>query len=194
MREPAGAVIDRDGLGALLARLVEDGYEVSGPTVADDAIVIDALGGVGELPAGIGDEQAPGRYRLRRRDDGALFGYATPAQGWKRVLYPPRVELVRIRRRDGRLAATSSAPAPRRRAFVGVRACELAAIAIHDRVLRDGAYADADYRARRGEIAGGGRPRRHARQHRRAGVAADLDDEPVVRAARPDLGRRQIEA
>ena len=36
-----------------------------------------------------------------------------------------------------------------RLAFVGVRACELHAIAIQDRVLLEGAYADPHYRARR---------------------------------------------
>jgi ferredoxin len=37
-------------------------------------------------------------------------------------------------------------------AFLGARACDLAAIAIQDRVLRDGVVADEDYVARRAEI------------------------------------------
>mgnify|MGYP006154561345 CR=1 FL=1 len=39
--------------------------------------------------------QAPGAYRLTRRDDGALLGHTTPAQGWKRYLHPPEVRLFR---------------------------------------------------------------------------------------------------
>jgi len=38
-----------------------------------------------------------------------------------------------------------------RLAFIGVRTCELHAIAIQDRVLLGGAYADPHYRARREE-------------------------------------------
>ena len=35
----------------------------------DGAIVLDRIDGIDDLPRGLGDEQAPGRYRLRRRDD-----------------------------------------------------------------------------------------------------------------------------
>lgn len=142
-------VLDRDGLAALLSALVADGHTLLGPTATEDAIVIDAITGQGDLPAGVGDEQAPARYRLRRRDDRALFGFAVPAQGWKRALFPPHAELVRIRRKDDTLAVEAPPSPAARRALIGVRPCELAAIAIHDRVLRDGPHGDADYRARR---------------------------------------------
>jgi len=148
----ARAIIDRDGLSALLQALVDDGYDLVGPTVREGAVVLDTITGVGDLPRGVGDEQAPGRYRLRQRGDDALFGYAASPHSYKRELLPPRVPLVQIRR-------SASGPAfqqpdrPRRRvAFVGARACEIAAIAVQDRVLRDGRYADDDYAARREDV------------------------------------------
>ena len=142
-------VLDRDGFAAALRVLVADGYELLGPTVRDGAIVIDRISGVADLPRGVGDEQAPGRYRLRARGDDALFGYAASPQSFKRELLPPRVPLVTIRRRDGVLAVEDP-PRPRRKvAFVGARACEIAAVDVQDRVLRDGAHADVDYAARR---------------------------------------------
>ena len=91
-------VIDRDGFAALLGALVADGYELVGPTVRDGAIVLEAIRGIDELPRGVGDEQAPGHYRLRERGDDALFGYAASPHSWKRELLPPRVELVQLRR------------------------------------------------------------------------------------------------
>ena len=145
-------VIDREGLSAILRALVDDGRTLHGPTTDGDAIVIDTLRDVDDLPAGVGDEQAPARYRLRRREDDALFGYAVPAQGWKRVLYPPRTELVRIRRKDDALTVETPPSPAARKAFIGVRPCELAAIAVQDRVLTGGAHADADYRARRADV------------------------------------------
>ena len=45
---------------------------------------------VDDLPRGWGDTQEPGSYRLRRRDDEALFGYAADAISWKSVLFPSR--------------------------------------------------------------------------------------------------------
>jgi ferredoxin len=107
------------------------------------------LRGIADLPAGVGDEQAPGRYRLRARGDGALFGYAASPHSQKRTLLPPRVELVQIRRTATGLAVTSP-PAPTTKvAFIGARGCEVAAMSVLDRVVRDGPYPDTDYAARR---------------------------------------------
>ena len=146
------AVIDRDGFAALLQALVDDGRELVGPTVRDGAIVLDTLHGIGDLPRGIGDDQAPGHYRLRERGDQALFGYAASPQSWKRELLPPRVPLVQIRRRARDLVFEAEPSGARRVAFVGARACEIAAIGIQDRVLRDGLHSDPDYRARRDQV------------------------------------------
>ncbi|HEY0991480.1 MAG TPA: 4Fe-4S dicluster domain-containing protein [Kofleriaceae bacterium] len=142
-------VVDRAGLDALLAALIEAGHELVGPTVRDGAIVLGPLSGIDDLPSGVGDEQAPGHYRLRARGDGALFGYAAPPQSWKRELLVPRTQLVQIRRTAQGVSA-SAPPRPERKiAFIGARACEIAAIGVQDRVLRDGPYGDADYAARR---------------------------------------------
>ena len=54
----------------------------------DGAIVYDRMESAEELPAGWTDEQEPGRYRLKRRDDQAVFGYAVGPQSWKKYLHP----------------------------------------------------------------------------------------------------------
>jgi ferredoxin len=146
-------VLDRHGFGAILEALMEAGHELLGPTVRDGAIVLDRLRGVDELPRGVGDDQAPGRYRLRERGDAALFGYAASPHSYKRDLLPPRVELVQIRRTaNGGMSVATPAPPARKVAYIGARGCELAAIAVQDRVLRDGVHADADYGARRAGV------------------------------------------
>jgi sulfhydrogenase subunit beta (sulfur reductase) len=148
--EAATATIDREGLDELLAALRRRGYEVVGPTVRDGAIVYDGIESTGDLPAGWTDEQDGGTYRLARRDDGALFGYAVGPHSWKRYLHPPELTLWRARRgEDGELEVSeepSEAPAY---AFVGVRSCELRAIEVQDRVLAEGEYPDPFYVARR---------------------------------------------
>jgi ferredoxin len=143
------ALLPLDRFAALLRALRDDGYALVGPTVRDGAIVFDGIEGIGDLPAGVGDEQAPGRYRLRRRDDDALFGYAVGPGSPKRELLVPRVRLFRVRR-SASGPAIETDPLPERKvALIGVRACEIAAIAVQDRVLCEGPYADADYAARR---------------------------------------------
>ncbi len=79
------AILAASELGKLIGALVRKGYAVIGPTVRDWAIVYDQLESVQDLPAGWTDEQAPGYYRLKRREDGALFGYVVGPQSWKKT-------------------------------------------------------------------------------------------------------------
>jgi len=142
-------VVEARELDALFGALRERGHTLLGPTVRDGAIVLAEIGGASDLPAGWTDEQDGGRYRLRRRDDGALFGYAVGPHAWKRWLHPPAVVRWRARRdARGFVAEPDTAP-PARYAFVGVRPCELAAILVQDRVFLGGPFVDPAYRSRR---------------------------------------------
>ncbi|MGP1397485.1 MAG: 4Fe-4S dicluster domain-containing protein [Inquilinaceae bacterium] len=148
-------VIDRDGLDRLIAALRARDYEVIGPTRRDGAVIHEPIDGVADLPAGWTDHQDGGTYRLERRDDDALFGYASSPQSWKAFLNPSEVRLWQARR-DGEGFVLSKEPAPPKRAFLGVRACDLHAIAIQDRVFlgrdRDRDHVDPVYAARRRDI------------------------------------------
>ncbi len=145
----ATAVLTQDGLQALIATLALRGYQVLGPVLRDGAIVYDTLAGVADLPIGWTDQQEAGRYRLERRADQALFGYAVGPHAWKRFLHPPTERLWQARREAGGFVVSPPEAPPPKLAFIGVRACEVKAIAIQDRVLVDGPYPDTGYRARR---------------------------------------------
>lgn len=142
-------VIEREGLETLLRVLAEDGYTVIGPTIRDGTIVYHRLESLAALPEGWTDDQDGGSYRLRRREDHALFGYAVGPLSWKPWLRPPEIRLWSARRAGGTFAVDADQSPPPRYALLGVRACELRAIAIQDRVLREGAWADPVYAARR---------------------------------------------
>ncbi len=145
--------LDADQLETLIRSLAERGYEVMGPTIRDGAIVYDRIAGVRDLPRGHTDDQEAGRYRLKSRDDGALFGYGPGPQSWKKYLHPPAVKLFEAEQRQGVFRILNNTPPARQpSAFIGVRACELAAIAIQDRVLVDGPYHDSIYQARRDRL------------------------------------------
>ena len=46
---------------------------------------IDEIDGVADLPAGWTERQSAGEYRLHRRADDALFGFASTPDSWKRL-------------------------------------------------------------------------------------------------------------
>ena len=87
-------------------------------------------------------ETGPGYYRLRRRDDEAVFAHSAGPQSWKQFLHPPRRQLWSSNREDGFRAAEPHSP---RYAFLGVRGCDLAAIGILGNVLGGGQHPDGSF-------------------------------------------------
>ena len=145
----AKLTIEQDGLQRIIDALARRGYRVIGPTVRDGAIIYDTVTRLDELPVGWTDQQDGGRYRPKWRGDGALFGYAVGPHSWKRFLHPPAERLWQARREENGFAIVESEGAAEPLAFIGVRACELRAIAIQDRVFLSGRYFDNPYKIRR---------------------------------------------
>ena len=149
MRPPEPHVLDADGLQGLIDVLADRGYRVVGPTVRDQAIIYDDIVTVADLPHGWTEKQDGGRYRLTRRGDDALFGYAVGPHSWKRFLHPPVQRLWRSTHDGDSVMVTPESGPDQRFAFIGVRACELHAIAIQDRVFLNEWHVDTHYQARR---------------------------------------------
>jgi ferredoxin len=143
------AVLSLAGLQVLLDVLRGRGWTVVGPTVRDGVVVNAEVEAIEQLPRGVGDSQDGGTYRVRDRGDEALFGFASGPQGWKPFLFPSRELLWRGRRDGGEVAVEPAAVEPPRLALLGVRSCDLHAIAVHDRVLAERAVPDSAYAARR---------------------------------------------
>jgi sulfhydrogenase subunit beta (sulfur reductase) len=142
-------IIAKEDLGRIIDRLRHDGYTVVGPTVAQGAIIFDELRRVDDLPIGWTDEQEGGTYRLRRRDDGAYFGYAVGPHSWKKYLFPAQLTLFSIGTADGAFEVHKNTEPVPRYAFLGVRSCDLHAIEIQDRTFVHGPYVEPHYQARR---------------------------------------------
>jgi sulfhydrogenase subunit beta (sulfur reductase) len=155
MPQPGTTVIvQRSDFDLVFAALAGQGYHVVGPTVREGAIVYGEVASSSDLPVGWSDEQDGGSYRLRRREDEAVFGYAVGPQSWKQFLHPPRLRLWRARRGENGegLEIVEEPTASPRFAFIGVRSCELHAIAIQDQVFLPGAHPDLSYAARREDV------------------------------------------
>jgi len=131
-------VLGYSALDQLFEAIRRRGFRLVGPVLRDGAICYGDITSSADLPAGWTDEQDAGTYRLRRRDDDAFFGYNVGPQSVKKYLFPP----------SERLRPPAPEPAEKL-AFIGVRACELRAIAIQDRVFVGGRHPDPRYAVRR---------------------------------------------
>jgi formate hydrogenlyase subunit 6/NADH:ubiquinone oxidoreductase subunit I len=144
------AIVAAAALSDLLHEISRLGYTLVGPTVRDGAIVYREIHSAEDLPAGWTDVQQPGSYRLARRADSALFGFAVGPHSWKQFLHQPAVTLWHAQLADqGAVTFAAEPPERKRLALIGVRSCELYAIATQDKVLIGATYSDPHYAARR---------------------------------------------
>ena len=145
--------LPRANFATLLLCLQRRGYQIVGPQLRDHAIVYDVLQSVSDLPQGVTVVQEPGRYTVTHGMSERFFAWANGPQALKPLLFTPRETLWRVRRdENGALqfvAETASMPPT---AVIGVRACDLAALRVHDRVLLKSAEPDPHYAARRAQL------------------------------------------
>jgi sulfhydrogenase subunit beta (sulfur reductase) len=145
--------LPRARLQRLLDALGRAGFRCVGPRLKDGAICYDTLSSVTELPAGIVDRQSPGAYRVDRTSSPRMFAWANGPQALKPLLFAPREVLWRAERRpNGDLEFIPDLTAADPLAVIGVRACDLAALAVHDQHFLRGAYPDPYYARRRNEL------------------------------------------
>ena len=146
--------IESSDFQRILDALVTRGYTLLGPVVRDSAIVIDEIWDMKDLPRNFGDHQEPSHYSLSQRNDGAYFGFAAGPVAWKKYLFPPRVTLFTAQRSGKGFSVTPGIDgwSPRKLAFVGIRACDLNAVAIQDRVFSAQEFVDPMYAAIRERV------------------------------------------
>ncbi len=144
--------VERQDLNALFESLTQSDHRLVGPTVRDGAIVYSDLNSVEDLPQGWTEEQEAGCYRLKKRNDAALFGFTVGPHSWKRFLDPPAKRLWRAEKTGDGFDIVPEETTPGKVAFIGVRACELNAIAIQDAVFLGGEIQNPFYKLQRQQL------------------------------------------
>jgi sulfhydrogenase subunit beta (sulfur reductase) len=142
-------IIERANLNRMLECLQQRGYQVIGPIMRDGVIVYEEVSSAADFPEGWTDEQSNGKYRLKRRDDRACFGYVVGPYSWKKYLHPPVLRLWKADLNGKGFQIQPETEDPPRFAFFGVRSCELYAMAVQDKVFEGGQFVDPSYKARR---------------------------------------------
>ena len=142
--------LPHDQLHVLVATLMRLGYGCLGPAAENGAIVMRELESPDGLPHGLQAEQAPGRYRLTQDSHRRYFAWVNGPQAIKPLVFAPTESLWRVERdAAGALGFAAVSPAAPALAIIGVRACDLAALALQDaHFLREGRH-DTHYAQRR---------------------------------------------
>jgi ferredoxin len=153
--------IERPAIDEIISLLRQQHYTVVGPALRGASIELAELRSTSDLPLGWTDEQTPARYRLVKLPVDSLFAHTVSPHSWKRYLFPPILKLFSARRtsegfdlvNEGDGVAHPSIPnaadAAPHYALLGIRSCDLHALAVHDKVFGGGAYGDEYYRRAR---------------------------------------------
>ena len=143
-------MLPETGLGRLISLLKEKNYTVIAPTHQGDAIGLAEIHALDDLPVGLRDQQAPGKYRLSETASKARFAFSVGPQALKKYLHPPEQKLWQgTPLEDGTVRYEQTLPEATAYAFLGMRSCDLQAVAVLDRVFLDTSPRNESYAAQR---------------------------------------------
>lgn len=141
--------IDRAELQVIIETLKSEGYRTVGPRVADQAVVYQDLDSIDQLPIGVIEEQAEGKYRISATNRDEWFLFTNGPDSLKKYLFPPREILLESKRQNGQWTFQVARAEAKPVAVIGARACDLHAVEIQDRTFLHGQFVDEAYRRRR---------------------------------------------
>lgn len=139
----------KERLQDLIDALRQRQYTVVAPVVDQAAIVYDEIDHIDRLPRGWIDSQAAGHYRLQPTSRDRWFDFVVGPDSWKKYLFPARCVLSTAKPLPDGWQFESPPDDSPAYAFLGARACELAAIQVQDRVFLEGPWIDPIYQHRR---------------------------------------------
>ena len=128
-------------LDGLLVDLRSNSFCTVGPRLQDESIVHKEIETMADLPSGIRTEQSPARYRMTQTGQKRYFDFIPGGQSWKQFLFPSRATVFNAHKAGpedktpGKWVIEEDQEVQSHYALIGVRACELAAIEIQDKVF-----------------------------------------------------------
>ncbi len=139
-------VMPTSGLDVLIACLTRRGFQVWGARETHGALDLAPIQCAGDLPRGRVEAAEAGVVRMVDGSRDAYFDHTLPAQGLKRLAFPPEEELYEV---GPDLVPREVAVDAPLRAVIGARACDIAALDILERPFMSGPFKDERFRKRR---------------------------------------------
>ena len=134
------------GLSGLFAALLGRGYKTYGVVEEDGCFAFGPVARPEDLPRGRILNTEAGRVRSGAGATNRFFDKILPTQGLKRFVHPAQETISRV---DPDFTVSTPPPDAGKIAAIGVRACDVAALGVLDRVFRKGPIADTRYASRR---------------------------------------------
>jgi len=144
------AKIRKESLKAVFEVLGEQ-YRIIGPRVVNGTVVLSDIS-FGDIPAGCRDRQSAGSYRLEEQRVEGVFTFTPGPDSFKKFLHPSSEKLFAFRKTAKSVGVKSDAKEEKPMAFVGVRACDLAALKLLDKVFLEGPVREGGYELRRKDL------------------------------------------
>jgi sulfhydrogenase subunit beta (sulfur reductase) len=142
--------IRKNDLGVLITNLAES-YRVIGPKAKDGVVVLSDIS-CDDISAGYRDRHGPGHYRIEEGGADEVFSFSPGPDSFKKFLHPSSGEVFSFMKTPRGLAVEVAVKEERPMAFVGARACDLAALELLDKVFLEGPVRERGYDGRRRDI------------------------------------------
>ncbi len=144
----------------LVFEKVKGSHRIIGPKIENDVIVLKDID-FDDIPAGYRDRQGKGIYKLSSPQSSqptagpakTMFSFSVGPDSFKRFLHPPFMEeLFTFRKSKKGLYVKPVVKEDKPLAFIGVRACDIAALKKLDKVFLGGAVRDSTYSSLRKDL------------------------------------------
>lgn len=135
----------------LLFNTLKESYRVIGPKIKGRSIVFSEIE-FKDIPFGYKDHQGRGTYRLEKIDSNFLFTFSNGMDSLKRFLFPPKTEVFSFQINKKGFHIRPLKKNDSALAFFGVRACDLTALKLYDRIFLKGITRDSNYDGIRSNI------------------------------------------
>ncbi len=128
--------------------ILEERFRIIGPKIAKNTVILSEIS-VRDIPAGYRDHQGPAKYRLDQQRSDGVFTFSPGPDSFKKFLHPSSEKLFSFRKTAKGLVVIKEVKEEKTMAFVGVRACDLAALALLDKAFLEGPVPERGYEHRR---------------------------------------------
>jgi sulfhydrogenase subunit beta (sulfur reductase) len=135
----------------VLFEVLAESYRTIGPKAVNGTVVLSEIS-FADIPAGYADRQGPGSYRLEGRKTDEVFSFSPGPDSFKKFLHPSSSTVFSFKKSARAMTIETPAMEEQPMAFVGVRACDLAALNLLDKVFLEGPVRERGYDSRRKDI------------------------------------------